>query len=165
MELQRPSQGGWPATSPTGDRGPDSSLRQGEFNLRYSISDTTVGNVLKQHGIEPAPDRRQGTAWKTFLKAHWDVSAAIDFTTVEVWSSRGLVTFYLLLVMELKTRRVCFAGMTVSPDDGWMKQIARELTNCEDGFLPDRGGPRPAQGAGKASFASPAVALGCEANP
>lgn len=53
-------------------------------NVGYHISDTTVGNVLKQHGIEPAPNRKLQTTWATFLKAHWDVLAAIDFTTVEV---------------------------------------------------------------------------------
>jgi len=32
------------------------------------ISDTTVGNILKAHGIEPAPERKQTTTWKTFLQ-------------------------------------------------------------------------------------------------
>jgi putative transposase len=104
-------------------------------NVGYHISDTTVGNVLKQHGIEPAPDRKRQTTWKTFLKAHWDVLAAIDFTTIEVWTKGGLVTFYLLFVMELKTRRVHFAGCTTQPNENWMKQVARDLTNFEDGFL------------------------------
>jgi transposase InsO family protein len=63
------------------------------------------------------------------------VLASIDFTTVEVWTPRGLVTFYLLVVMELSTRRVCFAGCTPNPDAAWMKQTAKELTNFEDGFL------------------------------
>ncbi len=86
-------------------------------------------------GIEPAPDRKRQTTWKTFIKAHWDVLAAIDFTTIEVWTKGGLVTFYLLFVIELKSRRVHFAGCTTSPNEAWMKQVARELTNCEDGFL------------------------------
>jgi hypothetical protein len=104
-------------------------------NVGYQISDTTVGNVLKQHGIEPAPDRKRQTTWATFIKSHWDVLAAIDFTTMEVWTTSGLVTYYLLFVMELATRRVHFAGCTPNPDGLWMKQIARELTNFEDGFL------------------------------
>ena len=83
-------------------------------NVGYHISDTTVGNILKAHGIEPAPDRQRQTTWTTFLKAHWDVLAAIDFTTIEVWTKGGLVNYYLLFVMELKTRRVHFAGCTPS---------------------------------------------------
>jgi len=63
------------------------------------------------------------------------VLAAIDFTTVEVWTKGGLMTFYLLFIMELKTRRVHFCGLTVNPHEAWMKQMARELTNFEDGFL------------------------------
>ena len=104
-------------------------------NVGYHISDTTVGNILKRHGIEPAPDRKRQTTWTTFLKAHWEVLASIDFTTVEVWTKGGLVTFFLLFAMELKTRRVHFVGCTVQPHETWMKQIARELTNFEDGFL------------------------------
>ena len=112
---------------------------QGELaKVGYHICDSTVGNILKSHGIEPAPQRKRTGSWATFLKAHWDVMAAIDFTTVEVWTKSGLVTFYLLFVMELKTRRVHFAGCTTSPNEDWMKQAVRELTNCEDGFLNEK---------------------------
>jgi putative transposase len=104
-------------------------------NLGHTISDATVGNILKAHGIEPAPDRKRQTTWQTFLHAHWDVLAAIDFTTVEVWTKNGLVTYYLLFVMELATRRVHCAGSTTSPEEAWMKQVARNLTDAEDGFL------------------------------
>ena len=104
-------------------------------NVGYHISDQTVGNVLKEHGIEPAPNRKRETTWKTFIKTHWDVLGAIDFTTVEVWTKGGLVTYYLLLVMEVATRRVHFAGCTTTLGDGFMKQVARNLTDSFDGFL------------------------------
>jgi transposase InsO family protein len=107
-------------------------------NVGYHICDSTIGNILKAHGIEPVPARKRTGSWETFLKAHWDVMAAIDFTTVEVWTKGGLTTFYLLFVMELKTRRVNFAGCTTNPNEAWMKAIARELTNHEDGFLKDK---------------------------
>lgn len=104
-------------------------------NLGHEISDQTVGNILKRHGIEPVPTRKRSMSWMAFIRAHWDVLASVDFTTVEVWTRRGLVTVYLLFVMELKTRRVHFAGCTTSPNETWMKQAARELTNSDDGFL------------------------------
>ena len=104
-------------------------------NLGHEISDQTVGNILKAHGIEPAPQRKRVSTWKTFLKAHWDVLGAIDFTTVEVWTKGGLVTYYLLFVVEIATRRVCFAGCTPNPDTPWMMQVARNLTDAEDGFV------------------------------
>ena len=104
-------------------------------NLGYEISDQTVGNILKARGIEPAPDRKRKATWKTFLKSHWECLAAMDFTAVEVWTQGGLVTYYLLFVMHVATRRVHFAGCTPNPDDPWMQQIARNLTDCEDGFL------------------------------
>ena len=102
-------------------------------NLNHQISDQTVGNILKAHGIEPAPKRH--TTWATFLKAHWDVLAAVDFTTMEVWTRNGLVTFHLLFVIELKTRRVHFASCTPNPNEAWMTQVARNLTDSIDGFL------------------------------
>jgi putative transposase len=107
-------------------------------NLGYHISDQTVGNILKEHGIEPAPQRKRQTTWKTFLKAHWDVLAAIDFTTVEVWTKGGLVTYYLLFVMDVATRRVHLAACTPTLGDHFMKQIARNLTDPFDGFLKDK---------------------------
>jgi hypothetical protein len=64
-------------------------------------------------GIDPAPERgkrNKRMPWSTFLKAHWECLAATDFFTIEVWGLRGLVTFYLLIVMELSTRRVHLAG-------------------------------------------------------
>jgi len=104
-------------------------------NLGHKLSDQTVGNILKNDGIEPAPDRKRQTTWQTFLKAHWDVLAAVDFTTIEVWTKKGLVTHYVLFSIELATRRVQFAGSTTNPDDIWMKQIARNLTDEFDGVL------------------------------
>jgi hypothetical protein len=104
-------------------------------NLGLHISNTAVAKILKAHGIEPAPDRRRQTTWKTFLKTHWDVLASVDFTTIEVWTKSGLITCYLLFVMELATRRVHFAGCTTNPDELWMCQAARNLSDAEDGFL------------------------------
>jgi transposase len=86
-------------------------------NLGHKISDATVGNILREHGIEPVPERKRQSTWKEFLEAHWDVLGAIDFTTIEVWTKSGLVTFYLLFVMEVASRRVHFSGGTTSPDE------------------------------------------------
>ena len=107
-------------------------------NLGHEISDESVGNILKAHGVEPAGERKRQTTWATFIKAHWDVLASIDFTTIEVWTTGGLVTYYLLFVMELKTRRVHFAACTSTLGDDLMKQVARNLTDPFDGFLLDK---------------------------
>lgn len=104
-------------------------------NLGFRISDTTVGNVLKEHGIEPAPMREKKTTWKKFLKSHWKVMGAADFTTVEVWTCSRLITYYILVVMKLSTRRIEIAGVTPDPDTAWMQQMGRNLTDCYDCFL------------------------------
>ena len=104
-------------------------------NVGYHLCDTTVANVLKAHGLEPAPNRAKYTTWKTFLKANWDVIGATDFTTVEVWSRWGLETYHILVVMKLSTRRIEIAGITKNPNAAWVQQMGRNLTDCYDGFL------------------------------
>ena len=74
-------------------------------------------------------------SWKTFLKAHWGAIAATDFFSVEVIAQSGLVRYFVLFVIDLKTRRIEIAGILSQPDGAWMNQIARNLTDCEDGFL------------------------------
>ena len=97
-------------------------------NLGHRLSDQTVKNVLRRHGIAPAPKRSQVTPWKDFLAAHMNVLAGCDFFTVEVLSWRGLVTYYVLFFLHLETRRVHIAGITKHPDQEWMEQIARSAT-------------------------------------
>ena len=104
-------------------------------NLGTTLCDTTVGNILREHGIEPAPERQRKTTWKAFLKAHWEVLGAVDFTTIEVWTRGGLVTFYILVAMRVATRRIEIAGVTLNPDAAWVQQMGRNLTDCYDGFF------------------------------
>jgi putative transposase len=73
--------------------------------------------------------------WRTFVRAHAHLIAAADFFTTEVWTARGLVTYFTLFVIDIARRRVYIAGTTTNPNSEWMAQIARNLTDCEDGFL------------------------------
>jgi putative transposase len=104
-------------------------------NLGHQISDTSVGHILKAHGIEPAPDRKRQTTWKQFIDSDWECLGSIDFTTVEVWTMGGLVTYYVLFVMKVTSRTVHFAGCTAHPTTDWMMQVVRNLTDSCDGFL------------------------------
>ena len=104
-------------------------------NLNHRVARGTIANVLKRSGIEPAPERGKRTPWSTFLKAHWKVLSAADFLTVEVWTSRGLITYYLLFVMSLADRVVTIAGITARPDEAWILQIGRNLTDMGSGAL------------------------------
>src|SRR3979411_1016660 len=104
-------------------------------NLRHRVGRGTIANVLKRNGIEPSPERSKRTTWSTFLKAHWNVLADSEFLTGEVWTGRGLVTPYLLLVMSLADRVVSIVGITTRPDESWMLQIARNVTDSQSGAL------------------------------
>jgi len=104
-------------------------------NLGYRLSDQTVGNILQRHGIPPAPARKRTTTWADFIRAHMAVLVRTDFFSVEVLTLRGLVTYYVLFFIRLESRRVEVAGITQHPNEAWMKQIARNVTMDEWGFL------------------------------
>src|SRR5256885_1865527 len=104
-------------------------------NLGYTISDQTVGNILKRHGIPPAPERKTTTTWKERIRTHMDVLVATDFFTAEVWTLGGLVTYYVLFFIHLGSRKVHIAAMTPHPNEAWMMQAARNVTMEEWGFL------------------------------
>jgi transposase InsO family protein len=104
-------------------------------NLSHVVGRGTISNVLKRNGIEPAPERSKRTTWSTFLKAHWKVLAASDFFTVEVWTSTGLLTHYVLFVISVAERAVHIAGITTRPDEAWMLQVGRNLIDEESGAL------------------------------
>ena len=104
-------------------------------NLGYIISDQTVGNILKRHGVPPAPERKRTTTWKEFIRTHLDVLVATDFFTAEVWTLGGLVTYYVLFFIHLESREIHVAGVTPHPNAQWMMQIARNVTMEEWGVL------------------------------
>lgn len=104
-------------------------------NLGHKVSDQTVGNVLRRHGIAPAPKRSQTTAWRDFIASHMAVIAGMDFFTVEILTWRGLITYYVLFVIQLETRRIIVAGITRHPTEEWMEQVTRNLTDSESDSL------------------------------
>jgi len=102
-------------------------------NLELKIGHGTIRRILKDHLIEPARSRR--IPWSLFLEAHWKAIAASDFFTVELWSWRGLITHYVLFVIDLATRRVVIGGITTNPNEAWMLQVARGPTDGVNGAL------------------------------
>jgi putative transposase len=104
-------------------------------NLGHQVGRGTIANILKEKGIEPAPERGRHTRWSTFIKAHWECLTATDFLSVEVCTIRGLATYYVLLFIDISSRSVHIAGMTPHPDNSWMTQVARNITDVKTGFL------------------------------
>jgi len=104
-------------------------------NLDYRLSDQTVGNILRRHGLSPAPKRKQTVSWKDFIRSHRDVLVGMDFFTTEVLTLKGLLSYYVLFFIHLETRRVSLVGFTPYPDQDWMEQQARNLTMEEWGSL------------------------------
>jgi len=102
-------------------------------HLDHRVARSTIAKSLKEHGIKPSPDRPM--SWRTFVRSLANQIAAADFFTTEVWTAHGLVRYFTLFVIDVATRRVYIAGTTTNPTSAWMEQIARNLTDCEEGFL------------------------------
>jgi hypothetical protein len=98
-------------------------------NLGYRVSEQTVGNILRRHGIEPVPQRSKTTTWKDFIRRHRDVLAATDFFTVELLTWRGLVTYYVLFSLSpgepegLHRWHHRSSGGMLDAADGWQRDI------------------------------------------
>src|ERR1022692_1322718 len=110
-------------------------LRDALNNVGYKIGRTTVQRILGKHGIEPAPERKQQYSWATFIQAHLGAIAGMDFFTVEVVTAMGLVRYHVLFVIDIGSRIVEVVGLAKDPGGKWMKQMARNLLDADDGFL------------------------------
>jgi len=93
-------------------------------NLGYQVGRGTIANILKEHGLEPAPERKRQTTWKEFLSQHREVIVAADFFMVEAWTREGLTRFLVLFLINLSTRRVEIAGLAKRANGFWMSQVA-----------------------------------------
>jgi putative transposase len=102
-------------------------------NLGHRVGRSTIARVLHAHGILPHGERPM--TWRTFVRAHWPALVAADFFTTEVWTMRGLVTYYTAFVIELHSRRVHVLGTTLHPDEAFVMQTMRPLTGGDAGTL------------------------------
>src|SRR5215472_2484963 len=80
-------------------------------NLGYEVARGTIANILREHGLEPGPERERKTTGKEFLSRHRDVMVAADFFTIEAWTRKGLTRFLVLFFIDLASRRVEIGGV------------------------------------------------------
>ena len=113
----------------------DTRIRGALGNLGHQVARGPIANVRKARGLAPAPARKKRTTWRECLAAHWDVLAAADCFTVEVWTPRGLTRVTVLVLIHLASRRVQVAGISAEPDGPEVTQLMRNAPDAEDGFL------------------------------
>jgi hypothetical protein len=97
-------------------------------NLGYTISDQTVGNILKRHSIPPAPERKKTVRWSEFIRMHMDVLSATDFFLGTVWSRLKLVLSFLLVFVQVNAHTGSLTDMAASLTTWcayWYTDVAR----------------------------------------
>ena len=104
-------------------------------NLGHECARSTIADILRRHGIEPAPERNRKTTWTEFLKQHWELIVAADFFTTEIWTAKGLTRYLVLFFIDLSTRKVEIAGIASRANGLWMSQVGRHVTDAVDGIL------------------------------
>jgi transposase InsO family protein len=102
-------------------------------NLGHRVGRSTIARILRAEGIPPG--RQRPMTWRTFLQAHWPALVAADFFT-EVWTARGLVTYYVAFLLEVQSRRIQVIGCTPYPNEAFVIQCLRHAVG-ETGILSD----------------------------
>ena len=91
--------------------------------LGITVAPSTVWQILKNAGIEPAP-RREGPGWAEFLRSQAQGILALDFFTADLLNGTKV---YVLAAIEHGTRRIRVLGATEHPVQAWVVQQARNL--------------------------------------
>ena len=110
-------------------------IRDALRGVGVQVGRTTIADILRKAGLEPAPERDKKRTWQQFIRTHWDTLYACDFFAVETLGLFGTVRHLVFFVIELRTRAVHIAGIRVDPDGEWVRQVGRNLTDTVDGFL------------------------------
>lgn len=93
------------------------------LKVGHRVSATAIRNLLRRERIGPAP-HRAGLTWRRFLKAQASSIVLTDFFSVDTLLLRRL---YVLVYMELASRRIAWLAITDHPDTAWVAQQARNL--------------------------------------
>lgn len=99
------------------------------LKVGHGVSATAIRNLLRREKLGPAP-KRSGISWRTFLRAQASAIVVSDFFSVDTVFLRRL---YVLLYMELVSRRIVWFAVTTNPDAAWVAQQSRNLVWQLDG--------------------------------
>ena len=92
----------------------------------YSVSATTIRNLLKEHGLGPGPQRGEAT-WDEFIRRHAASLWQMDLFSRKVLTLQGLREVYLLVFLNVQSRRVIVTKATAHPNEQWAVAQAESL--------------------------------------
>lgn len=91
--------------------------------LGVKIAPSTVWEILKTEGVDPAPHRTKVT-WANFLRSQAEAVLAMDFIeTITLTGARQ----YILAAIHHTNRRVRILGTTAHPTHAWVTWAIRNL--------------------------------------
>jgi putative transposase len=93
---------------------------------RHRISRQTVANIMREAGLEPGPKRGEKT-WDEFLRMHSATLWQCDFFAKRTWTLRGLRYLYVLVFLNVATRKVFVTKATEHPNTTWVVERAGEF--------------------------------------
>jgi hypothetical protein len=100
-----PSRRAWRDSAPDGADGEENptwgyTRIQGALkNVGHRAGRSAIARIIEAASLPPVPLRP--TSWQAFMRAHWGAIAGADFFTTEVWTWRGLVTYFTVFVIDL----------------------------------------------------------------
>ena len=101
-------------------------------NLGHRVGRPTIARILRAEGIPPG--RQRPMTWSMVLQAHWPALVAADFFTTEVWTARGLVTYYVAFLLDVQSRRIQVIGVYAVPKRG-VRHSMSPAGNWRDGTV------------------------------
>ena len=107
-------------------------IRQELAKLGIKVSRQTVKNVLVKAGLHDDPNTGKDS-WDAFLKRHADTMWQCDYLTKPMWTSKGIIDLFIIVLIHIGTRRIWVSPSTANPNSKWVAQQARNfLMHSED---------------------------------
>jgi putative transposase len=97
--------------------------------LKVKVSRGTVVNILREANLPTSPQRGEAT-WDQFIKSHAKTLWACDFVQQRILTVRGFRDAYLLVFVNVATRKAIATTSTEHPNAEWVAEQVSKLKSA-----------------------------------
>jgi len=108
--------------------GQDKIMQLIRTQIGHRVSARTIARYIRDLLPPHNPAGRGDQRWATFVRNHARAIVAMDFLTVVSATFR---TYYVLVVMEIGSRRILHTNVTANPTADWICQQLRHAIPCD----------------------------------